>query len=71
MTERTRTTSLWKLIEALQRRLEAEGLDREVVDLAVTRGLEAWLDPRPEGLPDDDRAGAALPWWRGLAVGRA
>lgn len=42
-----RTTSLWKLIEGLQRRLEAEGLDHEVVDLAVTRGVEAFLDTVP------------------------
>ena len=41
------TTSLWKLIEALQRRLEDAGLDRDVVDLAVTRGVEAWLEIEP------------------------
>lgn len=41
------TTTLWKLIDALQRRLEAEGLGRELVDVAVTRGVEAWLDLAP------------------------
>ena len=41
------TTSLWTVIEEMQRRLEAEGLDRDVVDAAVTRGLEALLDLEP------------------------
>ena len=36
-------TSLWAVIEAMQRRLEGEGLDAEVVDAAVARGLEALL----------------------------
>lgn len=35
--------SLWSVIEAMQRRLEGEGLDHEVVDAAVTRGIEALL----------------------------
>jgi hypothetical protein len=41
------TTSLWSVIENMQRRLEAEGMDRDVVDVAVTRGLEALLDIAP------------------------
>ena len=41
------TTSLWSVIESMQQRLEAEGLDRDVVDAAVTRGLEALLDIAP------------------------
>jgi hypothetical protein len=41
------TTSLWSVIENMQRRLEAEGMDRDVVDAAVTRGLEALLDMAP------------------------
>ena len=41
------TTSLWTVIEAMQRRLEAEGMARDVVDVAVTRGLEALLDLEP------------------------
>ena len=47
---RGQTTSLWSVIETMQRRLEAEGMARDVVDVAVTRGLEALLDlapPRP------------------------
>lgn len=36
-------TSLWAVIEAMQRRLEGEGLDADVVDAAVARGLEALL----------------------------
>ena len=34
-----RPLSLWSLIETMQQRLEAEGLESEVVDVAVTRGL--------------------------------
>jgi hypothetical protein len=30
---------LWSIIESLQRRLEREGLNTEVVDAAVTRGI--------------------------------
>ena len=41
------TTSLWSVIETMQRRLEAEGMARDVVDVAVTRGLEALLDLEP------------------------
>lgn len=41
------TTSLWTVIETMQRRLEAEGMARDVVDVAVTRGLEALLDLEP------------------------
>jgi hypothetical protein len=42
-----RTTSLWSVIESMQRRLEDQGLDRDVVDIAVARGLEALLDMAP------------------------
>jgi hypothetical protein len=45
------TTSLWTVIETMQRRLEAEGMARDVVDVAVTRGLEALLDLEPPRLP--------------------
>jgi hypothetical protein len=38
------TTSLWAVIEGMQLRLEALGLERDVVDAAVTRGLEALLE---------------------------
>jgi hypothetical protein len=41
---KARITSLWSLIEGMQKRLEAEGLDHDVVDVAVTRGVEAFLD---------------------------
>lgn len=44
---RGQTTSLWSVIESMQRRLEAEGMARDVVDVAVTRGLEALLDLEP------------------------
>jgi hypothetical protein len=42
-----RSTNLWQLIERIQRGLEAEGLDDRVIDVAVLRGLEAWLTVRP------------------------
>jgi hypothetical protein len=45
--ERKQTTTLWSVIEKMQKRLEAEGLDRDVVDAAVARGLEALLDIAP------------------------
>ena len=38
-----KVTSLWAVIEGMQKRLEAEGLDRDVVDAAVARGIEALL----------------------------
>lgn len=41
------TVSLWSVIEKMQRRLEAEGMDRHVVDAAVTTGLQALLDFAP------------------------
>jgi len=47
-----KSISLWAVIDSMQRRLEGEGLDSDVVDVAVTRGLEALLEtyPRPRGL---------------------
>ena len=42
-------TSLFSLVESMQRRLEAEGLDNNVVDLAVTRGLQTLLRPARRG----------------------
>ena len=35
--------SLWSLVEKMQKKLEAEGLEHEVVDAAVTQGLETLL----------------------------
>jgi hypothetical protein len=40
-------TSLWSVIEGMQSRLEAEGLDDEVVDIAVSRAFEALFRKRP------------------------
>ncbi len=50
--KKKKTISLWAVIESMQRRLEGEGLDADVVDVAVTRGLEALLEtyPRPRVL---------------------
>ena len=48
MPDKTKQTmSLWSVIEKMQRRLEAEGMDRHVVDAAVTTGLQALLDFAP------------------------
>lgn len=38
------TTSLWAVIEAMQRRLESEGFSERSADAAVTRGLAALLE---------------------------
>ena len=45
---RDRRTSLFTIIDLLQRRLERVGLSRDVVDAAVTRALgDALGAPRP------------------------
>ena len=36
-----RNVNLWSIVEALQRRLERQGLSREVVDLAIVNALSA------------------------------
>jgi hypothetical protein len=36
-----RTQSLWSIVESLQRRLEHQGLTRDVVDVAVVNALTA------------------------------
>ena len=65
-----RTTSLWAVIESMQRRLEAEGLDREVVDAAVARGLEALLEI--EARPPSPKPARRLPdWLRQRALAKA
>jgi len=43
---RTRPQSLWSIVEALQRRLEHQGLSREVVDVAVVSALTAAMRGR-------------------------
>jgi hypothetical protein len=40
---------LFNLVESMQRRLEAEGLDNTVIDIAVTRGLQTLLGPAHRG----------------------
>lgn len=49
MGRKNRVTSLFSLVESMQQRLEAEGLDRDVVDLAVTRGLQTLFRPARRG----------------------
>ncbi len=44
--ETTDVTSLWSVIDSMQRKLETEGLDRDVVDAAVIRGMESLLRSR-------------------------
>jgi|GEM_PF-3654549 len=47
-----KVTSLWKVVDAMQRQLEREGLDTAMVDAAVTRGLaELLAGPAPEREP--------------------
>jgi hypothetical protein len=41
-----RTLSLWSIIESLQRRLERQGLSREVIDVAVVNALAAAMRPK-------------------------
>ena len=68
-----KTTSLWAVVEGMQRRLEAEGLERDVVDAAVTRGLEALLDITPPRPPPPRRSErrAAAPWIRPRVLAKA
>ena len=49
MRRRNRVTSLWSLVEGMQKRLEAEGLENNVVDVAVTEGLKTLLAPASNG----------------------
>ena len=65
-TKRKKSISLWSVIESMQRKLEGEGLDAEVVDAAVTRGLEALLRThdakRPNGsAPEKKKNGVRAP----------
>ena len=52
-------TSLWAVIEGMQLRLEADGLDTAVVDVAVTRGIESILFGRRNG--KETRSNLMLP----------
>lgn len=48
------TTNLWSLAWSLQEKLEGQGLDDDVVDAAVTRGLVALVagrKPAPKQRP--------------------
>jgi hypothetical protein len=72
MTDRkSKKTSLWKLIEGMQRRLEAAGLDHDVVDVAVTRGLEAWFDTVPSLASAHRRHGRFPSWCTPPAIAKA
>jgi hypothetical protein len=74
---RKQTTSLWSVIEKMQRRLEDEGLDRDVVDAAVARGIEALLYIAPpvhrEALRAERRASRVSPplWIRSRTPAKA
>ena len=63
-TSKPHVTTLWSVIEKMQRRLEAEGLDRDVVDAAVARGLEALLDIAPpvRAVPEE-KVVRRIPLW--------
>lgn len=43
MTKQNVTTSIWSIVEALQRSLEAQGLDAESVDTAVNRKVASMM----------------------------
>lgn len=49
MGRKNRVTSLFSLVDSMQRRLEAEGLDNDVVDIAVTHGLRTLFRPARRG----------------------
>jgi hypothetical protein len=72
MGRKTKTTiSLWAVIEGMQKRLEAEGLDREVVDAAVARGIEALLTlPEPREVMPKKKKNAAL-WLKPRSLAKA
>jgi hypothetical protein len=60
---RKQFTTLWSVIERMQKRLESEGLDRDAVDAAVELGLETLLAISP---PDHDQAESRaerIPLW--------
>ncbi len=69
---KTKTSiSLWAVIEGMQKRLEAEGLDREVVDAAVARGIEALLTlPEPREVMPRKKKNSAM-WLRTRAMAKA
>ncbi len=73
MGRKTKTSiSLWAVIEGMQKRLEAEGLDRDVVDAAVARGIEALLtlpEPREVVMPRKKKNGVL--WLRPRAMAKA
>ena len=56
--------SLWTVIEAMQRRLEREGLDAAVVDAAVTQGIAALLR-------DDETVERPMSFLTACAVGES
>jgi hypothetical protein len=57
-----KTTSLWALIDRIQRRLEAEGLGDDAIDRAVAHGLGTRLDTVPP-LRDAHRRHGRFPMW--------
>lgn len=61
-------TSLFKLVESMQRSLEAEGLDSAVVDVAVTRGLQKLLGRRASRGSEHAQASMLLSNFAGPAL---
>lgn len=61
---RKQFTSLWSVIERMQKRLESEGLDRDVVDAAVALGLETLFAIAPPVRANGEEGAARrLPLW--------
>lgn len=44
----SRSTDLWSIIERLQRRLERQGLTREVIDAAVVQAIARAVGGAPQ-----------------------
>ena len=55
-----KVTSLWAVIERAQSKLEGEGLSTDVVDAAITRGLEILLFKQNRELPRGRRTVRSL-----------
>ncbi|HET6613303.1 MAG TPA: hypothetical protein VFG83_15000 [Kofleriaceae bacterium] len=67
MSPKTETTNLWSLAWRLQETLEDQGLDDDVIDAAVTRGLtELIAGDRPA-----HRRPLGLAWWLKPATAKA
>jgi len=63
MAKKSAHTSLWSLIDGMQRKLEAAGLEQRVVDAAVTTGIEAMFEIDPPRSASRRRERLPIPGW--------